>query len=604
MMKKTCKLFVTILILLTVLSAVFACTKKDEDKKYITVSDVPSLASVQQDGTLYFEWLRPYDADKPTLFVFHGEEDAETTFTMNLSRQVYTDGIFTNTAGYKGSMRTDAEKKYYNIDYYWLDVAESNVAVFHWERFSDENETASVIAKIFTGYKSRYKVGGSYKEEVFAYPLADVVFALYLQEAAKVSLSAKEIRFAGAGVGALLAEAVATRAVQSGIADICPYRVALCDAPLSAGMVTFDTEWLGAFKEKGTAGLISRMNVIVATVGTTVEIYESKEVSASGVSYAYAYDSGARDDEAVTEARRSAAFLELAESYSLSASFDAYKAHKRIALDWYLYSVIGSDDTTVGYVAKNDSKNLALNNWGTSDRRPILNERSISNADPENRGRSFGLSAWTPTTYVRALRGVSFSQKTNAVQGGYDIHGRENYRYRSEYVLNKFSSENYQVSDMRYSLLCGWVYYDCNGNDKIDDGMAKGYAGTLSFSLSYETTDAKTVIFSKMDVTAGDDGFFAIRFEDAEDETEGVVIHENKKGLTVISGICCKGKDLLCELSFKYPQGKTNYFSKGISGTFYVKTSGNNFSNNSYNTYFTTHTVHTVLVANCLFVDI
>ena len=97
-------------------------------------------------------------------------------------------------------------------------------------------------------------------------------------------MSTKEIRFAGAGVGALLAEAVATRTVQSGIADICPYRVALCDAPLSAGMVTFDTEWLGAFKEKGTAGLISRMNVIVATVGTTVEIYESKEVSASGVS--------------------------------------------------------------------------------------------------------------------------------------------------------------------------------------------------------------------------------------------------------------------------------------------------------------------------------
>ena len=604
MIKKTCKLLFTILVLLTVLSAVFACTKKDEEKKYITVSDVPGLASVQQDGTLYFEWLRPYDADKPTLVVFHGEEDAETTFTMNLSRQVYTDGIFTNTAGYRGSLRTDAEKKYYNIDYYWLDVAESNVAVFHWERFSDENDTASVVAKIFTAYKSRYKVGGAYKENVFSNSLADVVFALYLQESQKVSLSTKEIRFAGAGTGALLAEAVATRAVQSGITDICPYRVALCDAPLSAGMVTFDTDWLGAVKEKGTAGLISKMNDIVAVVGTAVEIYESKEVTSSGASYAYAYDNGAREEEIMQEAIRSAAYLELSESYSQSASFDAYKAHKRIALDWYLYSVIGSDDTTVGYVAKNDSQNLALNNWGTNERRPILNERSIANADPENRGRNFGLSAWTPTTYVRALRGITFTQKTNAVQGGYDIHGRENYRYRSEYVLEKFSSENYQVSDMRYSLLCGWVYYDRNGNNKIDDGMGQGYAGTLSFSLSYETADAKNVVFSKQDVTAGDDGFFVIRFEDAADTTEGVVIRENKKGLTVISGICCKEKDLFCELSFKYPQGKTNYFSKGITGTFYVKTSGNNFSNNSYDTYFTTHTVHTVLVANCLFVDI
>lgn len=602
-MKKACKIIFIALVLLTILSAVFACTKKGEDKKYYTVSDIPELAAVQADDTLYFEWLRPYDRYKQTVFVFHGEEEADSKFNVNLSRNVYSGGVLTATAGYNGRMSTDASGNYYLLDEYWRDYADSNVAVFHWERFSDENDTESVIAKIFSTYKSRYKVGGTYKENVFSVSLADVVFALYLQEAEKVSLNKKEIRFVGAGAGALLADAVAAIALRSGLKDLYPYRVALCDAPLSTGMLTFDVDWLGAKKEDGTAGLILKMNGLTATTGVATEMYESKEVYSSGESYAYAYAAGTRDAEVVEAAKRSAAYLLIAESYTSSASFDVYKKRKRIAFDWYFYSVIGSDDTSIGSVNSTDNTNLSVNNWGTNNRRPILNERSISNADPTEKGRNYGLSAWTPTTYVRALRGVTFTQRTNAVQSGHDINGKEKYRYRSEYVLEKFSSENYQVSDMSYSLLCGWVYYDQNGDNKINDGVAQGYSGTLLFTLSYESMDGKEVVFSNMEITSGDDGFFCIRYQDAEDEKEGIVITKNEKGLVVLSGMCCKSKDILSEFSFRYPQGKTNYFSKSVSGTFYVKMSGNNFTNNQCSVYFNKNTVHTIQVANCLFVD-
>ena len=602
-MKKTCKIVFIVLMLLTTLSAVYACTKKDREKKYYTVSDIPELSAVQADGTLYFEWLRPYNEYKQTVFVFHGEEDAENVFNVNLSRNVYSKDVLTATAGFNGRMSTDASGNYYLLDQYWLDLAESNVAVFHWERFSDESDTNSVIAKIFSTYKSRYKVNGTYKENAFSVSLADVVFALYLQEAEKVSLSKKEIRFVGAGTGALLADAVASIAVRSGLKDVYPYRVALCDAPLSTGMLTFDVDWLGAKKEDGTAGLILKMNDLTVLSGVTTEIYESKEVYSSGESYAYTYAEGTRDAEVVAAAKRSAAYLLIAESYSSSASFDVYKKRKRIAFDWYFYSVIGSDDLSVGSVNSTDNTNLSVNNWGTNDRRPILNERSISNADPTNKGRNYGLSAWTPTVYVRALRGISFAQRTNAVQSGHDINGKEKYRYKSEYVLEKFSSENYQVSDMSYSLLCGWIYYDQDSDNKINDGAAQGYSGTLLFTLSYETTDGTEVIFSNMEITAGDDGFFSIRYQDAEDEQEGIVMTKNEKGLVVLSGMCCKEKNLLSELSFRYPQGMTNYFSKGVTGTFYVKMGGNNFSNNRCSVYFDKNTVHTVLVANCLFVN-
>ena len=602
-MKKTCKIFFIALILLTVLSAVFACTKKDEEKKYYTVSDIPEIAAAQADGTLYFEWLRPYDRYKQTTIVFHGEENAENKFCVNLSRSVYTRDVLTSTAGFKGRMSADASGSYYLLDEYWLDLAESNVAVFHWERFADESDTASVVAKIFSTYKSRYKIGGTYKDNVFSVSLADVAFALYLQETEKVSLSKKEIRFVGAGAGALLADAVASVAVRSGLKDIIPYRVALCDAPLSTGMLTFDVDWLNAKKEDGTAGLILKMNDLTVSSGVATEMYEAKEVHSSGGTYAYEYAAGTRDAEVVAAAKNSAAFLEISESYSSSATFDVYKKNKRIAFDWYFYSVIGSDDLSIGSVNSTDNSNLSVNNWGTNDRRPILNERSISNADPTNKGRNYGLSAWTPTVYVRALRGVSFTQKSNAVQSGHDINGKEKYRYRSEYVLDKFSSENYQVSDMSYSLLCGRLYYDQDGDNKIDDGAAQGYSGTLLFSLAYETADGKETIFSEMEITTGDDGFFAIRYYDAEDEKEGIVITKNEKGLVVLSGMCCKTKDLLSEFSFRYPQGKTNYFSKSVTGTFYAKMSGNNFSNNKLSVYFNKNTVHTVLIGNCLFVD-
>ena len=161
-----------VLVLLTCLSAVFACAKKDPDKNYVTVSDLPQLASVQADGTLYFEWLRSYDPDKPTLVVFHGEESAESVFTINLSRRVYTNDVLVSTAGYKGVMPTDKQKSYFDIGYFWTDIAGYNVAVFHWERFADESDTESIVAKIFSPYKSRYKSGGEYKENVFPVSLS------------------------------------------------------------------------------------------------------------------------------------------------------------------------------------------------------------------------------------------------------------------------------------------------------------------------------------------------------------------------------------------------------------------------------------------------
>lgn len=602
-MKRKSFLLFAIILLVAITSLVGGCNKKQEETSFLTVDMIDGLEEVQKDGTLFFEWLNVYDPSKPTLFVFHGEENAESHFTVDLDRSVYTSDIMAEGVGGDFGMRTHTAGAYFDMNYFWFNIARYNVSVFHWERFSAEADADSVITKIFSSYKSRYTVGQTVKENVFSVPLADVVFALYLSEAEKVSLSKKEIRFVGAGTGALLAEAVATKTILNGKKDICPYRVALCDPPLSTEFVTFETPWLSASASQGTIGLVSAMNKQLIKMGAALELYETKEVGATP-SYAYNYGKGSRE-EAFRELKKDFCCLEIAESYSLSPLFDVYKTHKRLALDWYIYSVIGSDDGTVGCGTIYTEQDLSVNNRGSNNTRPILNERLISNSDPSKRGRNYGLSSWTPTTYVRALRGVSFTQKTSAVQDGYDVQGKEIYVYKKEYVLERFSSENYQVSDMKnYSLLCGYVYFDKNENDRIDDGAGLGRGDAeLSLDLYLVTETDEVKIFERQSVYAGDDGFFVIRFMDATAEDEAIRI-KSEKGLFTVSGVKCKDQSVEAKLSYKYPVGISSYYGKSVGGLFYSTMDGNSFAKNTCTAYVTKDNVHGVIIANCLYIEV
>ncbi len=589
------------LLMLIAFSTMVSCEKKSEPDFY-TAADIPELSSVQGDGTLYFEWMRSYDSDKPLMVVFHGEENAENVFTTGLSKKVYTGDVMVSTAGYNSRIYLDKSGENYDMEYFLCNVGQFNVVVFHWERFADEVDTESVVAKIFSTYKSRYKVNGEYKS-AFSIPLADVVAALYMQEMERINVGSKEIRFVGAGAGALLAEAVAAKVVSIGKKEIYPYRISMCDAPLSEEFVTFDTEWLSCVSSSGTIGLVSEMSRIASEAGIVLDMYESKETDGTSIKYAYDYKKAR--GESFTDLKKYFAYLEIAESYTKLPLFDNYKNKKRIAFDWYIYSIIGSDDPAVGTGSISNVQDLSLNNRGSNDTRPILNERLITNAEPDKRGRNFGLSAWTPTVYVRGLRGISFYQRTAGLQNGTDIHGREKYVYKQEYVLDKFSSENYQVSDMRdYTVLCGYVYYDRNENDYIDDGIKEGYdGGQMTLGLSYSSETEDVVVFSKQIITTDQNGFFTVRLEDADSLTDSILITKNEKGLCVISGVCCADRTLTATLSFKYPTGITSYFGTSVDGLYYTTLSGNNFSHNEYRFYVTAHTVHGLLIANCLYVD-
>lgn len=610
MIRKHVKIVLLLGVLCLLALALYACGGSDSAGP-LRAEEIAYLSDVQKAEQLRFEWLREYNPERPTLVVIHGETTGKGTekFSMTLDSEEYTfktnestDYVVATGIGYK------AQGLDLNLAKYWQNVAGYNVVLFHWERFADE-DSDSVLAKVFSVPKMKYvKDDGSFEANaVPKNPLAEVFAALYIKEFSDKPLL-RETRWVGNGVGADMIAAAADYMlgyIQSGTLDekYLPDRMTLCDPYLSISDLHLSggkTTW-GADATQGAMGLTASFLADLDPY-MAIETVESKEVvqkdSETTVTYAYDIPKSEKAERGFAEIKKHVAYLELSESYSRSFSSE-YKAQKRIALDWYLYSVIGSDDSnnagggaTIGYPRNLSDYQTYLSysgfNWGTNETRPMINNRALNNDASTNnastRGKNFSLSAWTPTTYTKGLRGRAFTMKKESQKStDSDVHGNATYRM-NDYVLTYFRSETFQVSAADTTVVCGYVYLDKNKDGYINDGKSGVKNARLSVTV---VANEKTV--STFSVTTDESGFYSFSFKDAVENTEGELVggYSFSVAHTVTIELEPNSHDYVATPS-------------ALTGQYYDLLRGNNFSAYKGTVTLNNYVADSTLVANCL----
>lgn len=623
---------VLVVALTVTLALVFTLRDSDDGDlpALLQTSDIAYLNEIRDKGNLTFEWLRAYNAEKPTAIIIHGETTGAGSekFTMNLDASEYTfktsdsntEYVVADSIGYK------AEGLKLDLSNYWLSVADWNVAVFHWERFADEENPDDILAKLFSVPKMRYSDGnGGYEtSRVPKSTLTEVFASLYLAEM-QGKTSGREIRFIGNGTGANLALSAAhylSLYAADGQIDknYLPSRLALCDPYLSTGDMHIAGGSLSWANISTTGGMLNAANDMLGAVagyGAAVELVESKEISSRKVpaddgstvtqnvaSYAYDVEMGEKDEQTFKSIKEKVAYLELRESYSVKFS-DAYKGYKRIALDWYLYSIIGSDDSNnagggaaIGYPRNLSDFHTYYTysgfNWGGNETRPMMNDRQQNNdsstTTASSRGKNFAVSAWTPTVYTRALKGISFTMKKYLSKTTKtDVHGNPIFTY-SDYTMGYFRSENFQVSDQNdYTLICGYVYRDKNGDGYMNDGY-NGVAGALLKVKITSGSGTSVKDVASFDAEADETGFYVIRLDSKTKDSEGNL---SKAGYSF---------DTSHSISLTFVPSSHSYYqiASASSGIYYNTINGHNFTKYAGTVSMTNYYADAVTVFNCL----
>lgn len=527
-------IFATIMVISAVIG-LSACNKNKNESTLIKLADINYLEEIQNggEGDLVFEWLKPYNNSRPVAIIIPGEftDSSDKRFSMALDSKEYTfksEAPTAFTIDDIASIGWKAQGLRRDLDWYWLNVANYNVAIFHWEKFADEESPDTVLSKLFSVPKMRYKVEDGYETaSVPQYSLTEVLAAVYLNEMTDKA-NGKEIRLIGNGVGASLALSLShyiAAYYEKGELDgkFVPNRLALCDPYFSTTNMNLEIKWDNSIDTtKGMMKVADSMLDTVSEVGTAVEMIESLEVTDDAAKYAYNLEKSEVMDGIYSSIKSKLAYFELREKYSVRFSND-YQKLKRVALDWYLYSIIGSDNTDYGYPSSYDNYLTYSNHtWGTNATRPMVNDVYRNAKNNSYSGKNYAISAWTPTTWIRALKGIGFSMKKySSTTNNNTLHGNAVYSYKIT-QLEYFRSETNQLSDLgNYTLLCGYVYKDINGDKYINDGATQGIANAkLSVSITSTLNGEETKI-SEFDVTAAKDGFYAIKLMDKTVDDEG-----------------------------------------------------------------------------------
>ena len=187
-----------------------------------------------------------------------------------------------------------------------------------------------------------------------------------------------------------------------------PHRTSLIDPYLSSDSFNHNMSWRDIDSEFGLLSMAEDMLEKTTAKGLVVDMVENVEVGAELVegksqetlTSPYDYEYSPAQTDVYRDIKTHVAYLQLRQKYS-ELFTDEYRALNRAGLDWYLYSVKGSDDTGVGYPTSKPDYTSSCN-WGPYNTRPFLNDRQRNNNS--SRGKNYSVSAWTPTVWIRALK--------------------------------------------------------------------------------------------------------------------------------------------------------------------------------------------------------
>ena len=305
----------------------------------------------------------------------------------------------------------------------------------------------------------------------------------------------EEVRFIGNGVGASLAISAGEYLdylYENGAVGVgyLPDRIDIIDPYFSNDGVATVVD----FYEQTTIGSALNYNskaiVELADKGTVFTLVESDEEFYD--SYQNRYQGVAVIDDKVTftdtfdsalylDIKEKVAYLNFRESFSTKLP-DSYKALKRTTLDWFLYTINGSDSTSITTQSESDIRPMidGYNKTGTSVSTSV----------------KYAVSAWTPTVYMRAVRGHEYNMQRYSTTT----------QQTADYTMERFQAESYQISDLNMQeeyAVCGYVYTQEDSTNFINlnrSARLEGAIVTITITLNEKSEVAV--------VNADKDGFY------------------------------------------------------------------------------------------------
>ena len=525
-MSKKLYLFVSVLLALSFCLTFFTACKDNEVEDGDNAVYLDEIKNIPENS-LYIEWLsQGYNVEQPTMIFIHGETPGrwDKKFSMTLDEENYI-YYAQNSTYYNVTRNLDIDRVLYQ---YWL-KQNYNIGIFHYENFADD-DLEKLSKKLFNSVDMRYKTEDGYENvKIPNYSLTEILAAVFINEIPEEAFG-MEIRLVGNGVGANLALALSdylyTFYEKGKIKPaILPSRLSLIDPYLSPDSIKNNIGWRKIDQNLSMLELTDNMLEYTTERGLVAEIVENVEVTAEIVGdksqevlvspYDYVYSNEEKDIK--ENIKDKAAYLFLRQKYSLLYS-DEYRAQNRAGVDWYLYSINGSDDTGVGYLTSKPDYTSSYCNWGRYETRPIINDRQRNNNS--SRGKNYAVGAWTETVWIRALKGIEFHMKRykdylEDEDGKIikDKHGISLYEYE-DYHLERFRSENYQKAiNMDRTIIAGYIWNDKNEDRIMNDGV-DSYLGGLTVNVELTTSvDGETKTVESFSVTTGRDGFYKITFD-------------------------------------------------------------------------------------------
>lgn len=614
------KHIVTLLLVIAISCTIFVGCKDDEEPEApLSLIDTAQLANVP-DGQLYIEWLANYKSDKPTVIYVHGEMkgcyDKKASLLLDTESYVMKDTSDTNKAyNVDDSSYVATYENGRDLSTFWKRMG-YNVGIFHYEAFADD-ELGTLTKKIFSKADMRYKkTADSYEANAIPSCSLTEILAARIAEAIPDDAS-NSLRLVGNGIGADLALSATDYLYTlykngSVTARNLPERLAFVDPYLTAEKMPSGFNWREMNTDDGLLSMINDMMKHTTDMGLVAEMVESVEIGSETIksetegeddkvveTLTYAYNTAFSDMQKAIKNQiiENTAYLLLREQYSSSFTA-AYKEQNRAGVDWYLASVNGSDFSSAGYPTTTSTSNRytsSYSNWGPYDTRPMLNDYSRSKAS-YYAGNSYSVSAWTPSSWTRGLRGIRFAMQkakstTSSTTTEKDAHGNTIYQYEA-YLLARFAVENYQVAtNLSKTLIGGYVFADANEDRIFNEGIGAGIAGvTVNGQLSKKTTSSNVSLFNK-NITTDSDGFYMFEI-DNDDKGNQIICNGTSTSAS--------GENVITLLITVYPPSRQYGFETAAGTTYHVADlMKNHFNVNTVSPMVTKYSVNALQIRNC-----
>ena len=486
-------LFLIICISLTSVALV-ACNDNEEETPFVAPSFEFTNPDDLSDYGLTIEWIgsngeaTTFQKNRPTAIVFGGVTDYNIKEAINLNSEVYTASVIATSITLQKTSRL------------W-DRQGFNIGVFHYENFADDTEE-NVIKKIFNSSSMTYiNKDGETKTTAPDFNLTEAFISAYLKSATSDDLAnsggkyIQEVRFIGNGVGAVLALSVAEYLdylYENGAVGVgyLPDRIDLIDPYFSnTGSATvvdfYEQTTIGSALNFSSNAVkeLSKKGTVFTLVESDKEYYDSYENRYSGVSIiddvVTLTEQG--DSALYLDIKKNVAYLNFSETFSEKLP-ETYRALKRSTLDWFLYTINGSDWGSI-------------TNQSETDIRPMIDGYEMMNTSVATSVK-YAVSAWTPTVYLRAVRGHEYNMATYST----------NTQKVSSYVMERFQAESKQISDLTMDnayAVCGYAYLQEDSSYFINLNRSARLEG-ITVNVAMTLDDKTTTVQVKTD----SDGFY------------------------------------------------------------------------------------------------